>query len=258
MKSSKELYPQERHSEILRLVSETGRVSVSDLSQRFGVSEVTIRSDLQVLASQKLLVRTYGGAVSSNQSVSVLPLTTRLQLQAQEKRRIGQAAADMVSDGDAIFLDTSSTTLAIAKYLKQHRYLTIITNSLAVAQEMLDAPGSDVVMPGGRLRRDTASLVGTDGLEMLRKFHIQKGFFGAHGITLEAGLTDVSADEAEVKRPLVAMCLQVIAVFDSTKWGKVGLASFAELEQIDRIITDEAPVEMAKQVHSLGVELKIV
>ena len=258
MKSSKELYPQERHSEILRLVSETGRVSVSDLSQRFGVSEVTIRSDLQVLASQKLLVRTHGGAVSSNQSVSVLPLTTRLQLQAQEKRRIGQAAADMVSDGDAIFLDTSSTTLAIAKYLKQHRYLTIITNSLAVAQEMLDAPGSDVVMPGGRLRRDTASLVGTDGLEMLRKFHIQKGFFGAHGITLEAGLTDVSADEAEVKRPLVAMCLQVIAVFDSTKWGKVGLASFAELEQIDRIITDEAPVEMAKQVHSLGVELKIV
>ena len=258
MKSSKELYPQERHSEILRLVSETGRVSVSDLSQRFGVSEVTIRSDLQVLASQKLLVRTYGGAVSSNQSVSVLPLTTRLQLQAQEKRRIGQAAADMVSDGDAIFLDTSSTTLAIAKYLKQHRYLTIITNSLAVAQEMLDAPGSDVVMPGGRLRRDTASLVGTDGLEMLRKFHIQTGFFGAHGITLEAGLTDVSADEAEVKRPLVAMCLQVIAVFDSTKWGKVGLASFAELEQIDRIITDEAPVEMAKQVHSLGVELKIV
>jgi DeoR/GlpR family transcriptional regulator of sugar metabolism len=258
MNSYKELYPQERHGEILRLVSEAGRVSVSELSQRFGVSEVTIRSDLQALAAQGLLVRTHGGAVPRNQSVSVLPLTTRLKLQAQEKRRIGQAAAETVSDGDAIFLDTSSTTLAIAKFLKQHRYLTIITNSLAVAQEMLDAPGSEVVMPGGRLRRDTASLVGTDGLEMLRDFHIQKGFFGAHGITLEAGLTDVSADEAEVKRPLVAMCLQVIAVFDSTKWGKVGLASFAELEQIDRIITNSAPVGLAKQIRALGVDLKFV
>ena len=258
MKSHKELYLQERQSEILRLITETGRVSVSDLSRRFNVSEVTIRSDLQALAAQELIVRTHGGAVPGKQSVSVLPLTTRLQLQAQEKRRIGQAAAELVSDGDAIFLDTSSTTLAIAKYLKHHRYLTIITNSLAVAQEMLDAPGSEVVMPGGRLRRDTASLVGTDGLEMLREFHIQKGFFGAHGITIEAGLTDVSADEAEVKRPLVAMCHQVIAVFDSTKWGKVGLASFAELEQIDRIITDNAPDELAKQVRALGVELKLV
>jgi DeoR/GlpR family transcriptional regulator of sugar metabolism len=187
-----------------------------------------------------------------------LPLTTRLQLQAQEKKRIGRAAAEIISDGDAIFLDTSSTTLAIAKHLKQHRYLTIITNSLAVAQEMLDAPGSNVVMPGGRLRRDTASLVGTDGLEMLRGFHIQKGFFGAHGITQEAGLTDVSADEAEVKRPLVAMCHQVFAVFDSSKWGKIGLASFAKLEQIDQIITDDAPDGLAKQIRSLGVELTLV
>lgn len=252
------MYPQERHSEILRLVSEEGRVSVSELSRLFGVSGVTIRSDLQALAAQDLLIRTHGGAVPSNRSLSVLPLTTRLQLQSQEKQRIGRSAAETVADGDAIFLDTSSTTLAIAKYLKQHRYLTIVTNSLAVAEEMLDVPRLDVVMPGGRLRHDTASLVGTDGLEMLREFHIHKGFFGAHGITLEAGLTDVSADEAKVKRPLVAMCHQVIAVFDSTKWGKVGLASFAEMEQIDQIITDYAPAELAKQVHSLGVELRLV
>ena len=258
MKSYKELYPQERHSEILRMISEDGRVSVSELSRHFGVSGVTIRSDLQALAAQNLLIRTHGGAVPSNQSMSVLPLTTRLQLQAQEKQRIGQAAAKTVSNGDAIFLDSSSTTLAIAKYLKQYRYLTIITNSLAVAEEMLDTPWLDVVMPGGRLRRDTASLVGADGLDMLQDLHIQKGFFGVHGITLEAGLTDVSADEAEVKRPLVAMCHQVIAVFDSTKWGKVGLASFAALEQIDQIITDDVAAEMAKQVRSLGIELELV
>ncbi|HET6443929.1 MAG TPA: DeoR/GlpR family DNA-binding transcription regulator [candidate division Zixibacteria bacterium] len=258
MKTHKDLYLQERQSEIVRLVSEKERVSVSELSQRFGVSGVTIRSDLQTLANQGLLVRTHGGAVPNNQRVTILSLTARLQLREQEKRRIGRAAAENINDGDAIFLDTSSTTLAIAKNLKKHRYLTIITNSLAVAQEMLDSPASEVVMTGGRLRRDTASLVGTDGLEMLRDFHIQKGFFGVHGITLEAGLTDVSVDEAEVKRPLISMCHQVIAVFDSTKWGKIGLASFAELDQIDQIISDDAPVQLAEQVRSIGIELKLV
>ena len=108
----------------------------------------------------------------------------RRQQQVQEKSRIGEAGAAMVANGDAIMLDSSSTALAIAQHLKNHRHLTIVTNSLAVAQEMLDAPGVTVVMTGGRVRRDTASLVGTDGLDALRKFNIQKGFFGAHGITV--------------------------------------------------------------------------
>ncbi len=258
METPRGLYLQERQNEILRLVTAEGRVSVVQLSRRFGVSEVTIRSDLQTLAAQSLVVRTHGGAVPAPKSVSVLPLTARLQLQAREKQRIGRAAAELVLDGDAIFLDTSSTTLTIAKNLKQRRYLTIITNSIAVAQEMLDAPGVTVVMPGGRLRRDTASIVGTDGLEMLRKFNIQKGFFGAHGISLESGLSDVSEDEADVKRPLVTMCRQVIAVFDATKWNKIGLATFAELDQIDIIITDDAPEEMLGQLRPFGIELRLV
>jgi len=116
-----------------------------------------------------------------------------------------------------------------------------------------------VVLVGGTLRRDTASLVGTDGLDMLRKYNIQKGFFGAHGISLAEGLTDVSADEAEVKRPLVAVCRQVIAVLDATKWGRVGLASFAHLEQIDGVITDRhAPSDLVEQVRSLGIEVVLV
>ena len=144
----------------------------------------------------------------------------------------------MIRDGDAIVLDSSSTALAIAQHLKYHRYLTVITNSLTVAQELLDAPGVTVVLPGGTVRRDTASLVGTDGLALLSPLNLQKGFFGAHGITLAEGLTDVSAEEAEVKRPLVGMCRQVIAVVDATKWGRLGLASFASLEEVNTIVTD--------------------
>jgi len=205
------------------------------------------------------VVRTHGGAVAANRGLYDLSLALRRQRQVQEKSRIGEAGAALVVDGDAIFLDSSSTALAIAAHLKEYRHLTVITNGLAVAQELIDAPDVMVVMAGGTLRRDTASLVGPDGLDMLRKYNIQKGFFGAHGISLPEGLTDVSADEAEVKRPLVATCRQVIAVLDATKWGQVGLASFAHLEQVDRVISDcHASAELVERVRSLGIEVILV
>ncbi len=119
-------------------------------------------------------------------------LSQRRQQQVQEKAHIGAVAAALIRDGDAIFLDSSSTALAIAHCLKDRRYLTVITNGLAVAQELLGAPGITVVVIGGTLRRDTASLVGTQGLDILKHYNLRKGFFGAHGVTAGEGLTDVS------------------------------------------------------------------
>lgn len=116
-----------------------------------------------------------------------------------------------------------------------------------------------MVVPGGTLRRDMASLIGGSGLELVRKFNIQIGLFGAHGITVAEGLTDVSAGEAKVKRPLVAMCRQVVAVLDATQWGNVGLASFADLKTVCRVITDvKAPAELVEQVRVLGVQVVLV
>lgn len=255
----RELYPEERRQEILKQLGQDGRVSVVELGQRFGVSEVTIRSDLQSLAERNLVVRTHGGAVPATPDLYHLSLASRRLRQVQEKSRIGEAGAALVMDGDAIFLDSSSTALAIATRLKHHHHLTIITNSLAVAQEMLDAPRVTVVLVGGTLRRDTASLIGTDGLEMLNKYHIPKGFFGAHGLSLVEGLTDVSADEADVKRPMVAMCRVSVAVLDATKWGQVGLTSFAPLDQVSTVISDvHAPPDLVDQVRSLGIEVILV
>lgn len=255
---SRDLYLEERRQEILRQVEQMGRVSVAELSQQLGVSEVTIRADLQALAGQNLIIRTHGGAISTG-NMYELALALRQQRQVQEKSRIGQAAAALVFDGDAIFLDSSSTALAIVQHLKNHRHLTIITNSLVIAQELQDTPSIRVVMSGGTLQRETASLIGVDGLELLRKFNIQKGFFGAHGLNLPEGLTDVSADEAEVKRALVHMCRQTIAVLDATKWGRVGLASFARPEQIQTVITDaHAPADLMAQVQAAGIEMVVV
>jgi DeoR/GlpR family transcriptional regulator of sugar metabolism len=259
MTVTKDLYLEERRREILRQVDQAGRVSVAALSRRLGVSEVTIRADLQALAEQKLIIRTHGGAIPAHEGRYEIALAMRRQRQVQEKKRIGEAAAALVADGDAIVLDSSSTALAIVQHLKTRRHLTIVTNSLEAAQEMRDTPQVKVVMPGGTLRGDTASLIGTEGLEMLRKFNIQKGFFGAHGLSLPEGLTDVSAEEAEVKRFLVGMCRQTIAVLDATKWGRVGVASFARPDEVGLVITDaDAPVEVVEQVRAAGVEVIIV
>lgn len=249
----------ERRFEILEQVNRQGRTSVSELSRSFGVSEVTIRADLQVLAEQSLLIRTHGGAIAATRLSADLSLALRRQQQVQAKDHIGEAAAKLVHDGDSIFLDTSSTALAIARHLAQRRHVTVVTNGIAIIQELMDAPGIEVVVPGGRLRRETASLIGIDGAESLARYNIQKGFFGAHGLSLAEGLTDVSADEAEVKRLLVSRCRQVIAVVDATKWGRAGLASFAHLDDVDIVITDQdARSDLVDQVRSTGVEVILV
>jgi DeoR/GlpR family transcriptional regulator of sugar metabolism len=254
------MFPEERRRSILDLVDRRGRVSVKELSDRFDVSHVTIRADLKTLADEGMVVRTHGGAVPGDRGLRYLSLSKRLEKQVAEKRRIGERGASLVSNGEAIFLDSSSTALAVAHNLRRHRDLTIVTNALAVAQEMLDVQDVTVLMIGGRLHRDTASLVG--GLEIgeqLGELNLQKGVFGAHGISVQRGLTDVSVEEAELKRALVGRCQEIIAVLDGTKWERVGLASFAHLEQVDRVITDSgAPSRAVERVRALVPDVMIV
>ena len=253
------MYLEERRQAILKLTTDHGRVAVADLSAQFGVSEVTIRADLQALAERGLIVRTYGGAISATYGLHELSLLQRRQQHIPEKQRIGAAGAALVADGEAVFLDSSSTALIVAQQLKQRRDLTLVTNSLVIAQEMLGLSNINVVMPGGTLHHDTVSLIGPDELAFLEKYHIQKGFFGAYGLSLIAGLTDVSAPESEIKRPLVGMCYKVIVVLDATKWGRIGVTSYADLADVDTIITDDqAPADLVDQVRASGVEVIIV
>ncbi len=253
------MYLEERRQTIVDLIQDEGRVSVSNLSDRFGVSEVTIRADLKALADQGHLLRTHGGAIPIGYGLQELSLTRRRQQRIAEKARIASAAAAFVGDGEAVFLDSSSTALAIVDHIKQRRDLTVITNSLVVAQEMLGLPNVSVVMPGGTLHHDTASLIDAGGLALLERYHIARGFFGAHGLTLEDGLTDVSEPEANLKRPLVQMCYEVIAVLDDTKWGRAGVASFAWVRDIDRVITTgDAPETLVSAVRARNVDVVLV
>jgi DeoR/GlpR family transcriptional regulator of sugar metabolism len=252
-----DLYLAERRQAILAKLDAAQRVSVAELSREFGVSEVTIRTDLQALAEQGLAVRTHGGAVAAGTGAHDIALAARRQRKVQEKVRIGGLAADLVQDGMALFLDSSSTSLSIATQLKSRRHVTVLTNSLAVANELLDAQQVHVVMTGGILQPETASLVGTAGLAWIEQYNIQLGFFGAHGISDPEGLTDVNPEQAELKRPLVQLCRQVVAVLDASKWGQIGIASFAQLTDIDIILTDaDAPAAPVSAMRQRGIQVR--
>jgi DeoR/GlpR family transcriptional regulator of sugar metabolism len=254
------LFLQERLDQIVTLLQENGRVSVADLSDHFGVSAVTIRNDLTSLQQQGLLVRTHGGAVTrSDLNMEPPAFALRKELHRAEKERIGQAAAALIRDGDSVALDASTTAWQIARHLKDRQELTIVTNGLFIALEFLDSPSVTVVMPGGALRTASASLVGDEGACILKRYHVQKGFFGAGGFTLEEGLTDTNQYEVELKQRMVERSKEVIAVVDSSKWGQVTFASLASVEQLDQVIADNAaPAEMVAALRQRGTLVTLV
>ncbi len=252
------LYAPERQAEILSLLQSQGRVSVSSLSERFGVSAVTIRNDLSELERRGELVRTHGGAILPDRGDVELAFSLRSQLHSEEKEAIGAAAAALVGDGEAIVIDASTSALQVARQIGQRQELTVMTNSLVVAYELAGATGVTVVMTGGIVRPVSYSLVGDLGTSVLQQFHISKGFFGAKGLTVEEGLTDADSFEVRFKRAMVAACKEVFAVVDASKWGQVSTASFASLDQIDRVFTDKsASPQMVRELEARGVRVHI-
>ncbi len=252
---SKEHKLAQRRQMILAAVNKAGELSVNALGTQFGVSEVTIRQDLQALSEQGLLLRTRGGALAIN-SMPEYSVGVRLQQKASEKVRIGQAAAKLVNHGDTIFLDASTTAQAIIPFLKHNAELTVITNSLKAAMNLLDSPQVQVIVPGGTLRRESISLVGYPEEDISKALNVRLGFFGMRGLTIEEGLTDVNLSEIAVKRAMVKRCRQVVGVTDARKWGNVAAATFATLDQVDIIITDQgAPSELVASAQQCDVEV---
>jgi DeoR/GlpR family transcriptional regulator of sugar metabolism len=252
------LYPQERHRQILAYLEKIGRVSVEELSRRFDISRVTIRGDLEILANQNLLVRTHGGAILTARDEAELSFKTRQRIHTAEKELIAAVAADLIKDNDTIVLDASTTALSIAVQIRSRQNLTVVTNSLPVAMELLDAPGINVLVPAGFLRKESASLVGMPCLDSLKDYNLQKAFFSAKGFTIAEGMTEVSEPEAAIKRDILTKNRDLIAVVDSSKLGQTSFASFAPLQRISIFITDRnAPPEILESIRAAGVIVTI-
>jgi len=253
---ARRLYRQERLDAVLRKLRKEGYVSVTELSDEFGVSAVTIRSDLDLLERAGHLVRTHGGAGPVNLGEGVLSFSVRQRANVQAKERIGAAAGELVSDGEAIVLDASTTSWHLARQLLPRRDLTVITTGLHVAMELLRSPGVSVIVPGGRIWREAAAVVGLMDSSVLEQGNLRRGFFGGRGFTIAEGLTDANQQEVGIKRQLIHAVRQVNVILDSSKLGKVAYASCAAIAEVDRLITDrDAPEDLIARIRDHGVEV---
>jgi DeoR/GlpR family transcriptional regulator of sugar metabolism len=233
-----------RQSLILQAVRSEGSARVSDLTQQLGVSDMTIRRDLEVLAVQGLVEKVHGGAVLPGSPASHDPgFEAKLVLERPEKTAIARTAASLVRPGTAIALAGGTTTFALAQCLLDVPGLTIVTNSLRVTNlfhgaRSLDGAADSVVLTGG-VRTPSESLVGPVADLTIRSLHFDMLFLGCYGIDLEAGLSTPNLAEAETNRALMRVARRVVVLADHTKWGQVSLSSFASLSDVDVLITDD-------------------
>ena len=256
MKENESIYAEERQKRIVDLIREKGRVTVKELSSIFNITSVTIRNDLNMLAKNGYILRTHGGAIYTEQNSAELPINIRKNKLKESKIRISRKAASLVTDGEVIFIDASSTASEMIPFLKKMNEVTVITNSLDVAHRLALSTNLNIIILGGTIRRKSLSVVGGVFENNFPDVNISKAFFGAWGISINEGLTDVNPKEIQIKKNVASRSKSIIALIDSTKYGKISYGTFVKTEQIDIIITDKkVPENMEKSLKGKGIVL---
>jgi DeoR family fructose operon transcriptional repressor len=229
---------EERQRRILERMRSGEAVKVSDLAAEFGVSESTIRRDLRDLAQSGLLERIHGGALPAEGTLREPSFAEKADLNQAEKIAIARLAASLVQDGESIILDAGTTTLQIARQLRQRRELKVVTNAYHIAAELAGNPGIEVIVTGGVVKGNTLALVGPVAERTLEELNVDRVFLGTNGIDLQRGLTTPTQAEAAVKRRMIEAARQVVVVADHTKVGKVAFATIGPLTSCHLFITD--------------------
>ncbi|MHA5054519.1 DeoR/GlpR family DNA-binding transcription regulator [Streptomyces sp. SD15] len=246
MSENQNLLAEQRRALILDEVRRRGGVRVNELTRKLGVSDMTVRRDLDALARQGMVEKVHGGAVPVVEASTHEPgFEAKSGLELTAKEDIARAAAELVAPGTAIALSGGTTTYALAHRLLDVPDLTVVTNSVRVADVFHAAQrvagqrqGAATVVLTGGVRTPSDSLVGPVADQAIESLHFDVLFLGVHGISVEAGLSTPNLAEAETNRRLVQSARRVVVVADHTKWGTVGLSSFAALEQVDTLVTD--------------------
>ena len=227
----------ERLGRILELLARDGTVTVSTLARELDVSEATVRRDLQALGDQRLLERSHGGAVAHG-TAHELPVRYRTG-RSDEKRRIAQAAVELVSDGMAIGLTGGTTTTEVARMLISRQGLTVVTNALNIAVELAVRPDLKLIVAGGVARATSYELVGSLADATLRSVYVDIAFVGVDGVDAERGLTTQNEVEAATNRVLMDRAKRTVVVADASKLGRVAFAEIAGIDRAHQLITNE-------------------
>jgi DeoR family transcriptional regulator of aga operon len=246
----------ERQKQILEAIRRDRKVTLTELSERFGVSEITTRRDLKELEEQGFIELAHGGLAYFSEKPLEPPIIKRQQEQQEAKIKIAKAAAALVKSNESIFISSGSTTMYVARHLKNRAELTVVTNALSVVTELAPYEGLNVIVLGGMLRPTELSMIGHITQQSLREVRVDKVFFGIRGIDPEAGLTNDYMPEILTDRAILDMGSQVILVADHTKLGRIASAFVAPIDRISTLITDEmANQNTLDAIRKMGIEV---
>ncbi len=253
----------ERRSQIAQMVLEKGKVLVSDLVSQFNVTETSIRRDLTLLEASHRLKRIHGGAIPIPGSSRTDSFAEKMELHIKAKERIGKVAAELIKPKEVLLLDSGTTTLQVIRHipaaLRNSSQITLVTNSMPIAHDVLAWPSPNLTILGGLYLPDYQATVGPQTLAQLRELTADKVFLGADGLTLRSGPTTANILMAEVDRMMVEHARQAILVIDGSKFGRVGFVPIKALNSIHTLITDEsAPADLVKSIKEMGVEVLLV
>jgi DeoR family transcriptional regulator, aga operon transcriptional repressor len=246
----------ERQKQILSLLSQQGRLSVAEIVAQFSISEATARRDLETLAARGKAQRVHGGVIAVEQAPPELPILERENEQADEKARIGRAAASLVANNETVFLGSGTTVLEIARHLRDHKNLTVITNSLPVLNILAGNQEITVVSLGGMLRESELSFIGHITEQALVEVRADKVFMGTRGVSLEHGLTNDYLQETLTDRAILKSGRDVIIVADHTKVNRVATVLLAPLTSMYTFVTDaKADKKFVQALKRQGIQI---
>ncbi|MCY6483384.1 DeoR/GlpR family DNA-binding transcription regulator [Clostridium aestuarii] len=230
---------QERYEQILSILEKDNSVKVSKLTKLFNVSIETVRRDLEYLEKEGLLKRVYGGAVLKEVNSKQLSFQSRKKEYIEEKNEIAEVAAGFVTEDQSIAMDAGTTNLEIIKVLKKKfERLTILTNSLMIANELADMDKYTVILTGGIIKNDEFSLVGAIAESNISNFNIDTAFINVNGISLKDGITDCMFEQLQIQKKMIEVSQKVIILADSSKFDTVSLLKICDLDQVNMIVTD--------------------
>ncbi|MGH3433897.1 MAG: DeoR/GlpR family DNA-binding transcription regulator [Thermocrispum sp.] len=252
------MFAAERRQRILELVRSSGAISLRELAREVGTSDVTVRRDLRALEAQGVLDRRHGGAVLPGGLSHEPSYSEKALVAADAKAAIARLAAELVSDGDAIIVGAGTTTKAFAGRLTRHTELTVVTNSLRVAESLAGARGVDVVITGGLLRGSIHAMVGGTTEQALASVQGTRAFISGNGLTAERGLSTPNLSVAGVDRALAAAAAEVVVLADHTKIGTDALLQTVAAQDIQHLVTDDAADENELDaLREVGVQVHV-
>ncbi|HEY4192609.1 MAG TPA: DeoR/GlpR family DNA-binding transcription regulator [Mesorhizobium sp.] len=241
------MYLPPRHSEIIQMAKDNGRVLVDDLATHFNVTPQTIRKDLNDLCGQRLLSRIHGGAVFPS-GIENMQYEARRKIAADEKEAIGRAAAALIPDNASLFVNIGTTTEAVSKALLDHHGLMVITNNINVANRMRVYPSIEVVIAGGVVRGSDGGIVGEAAVDFIKQFKVDYAVIGASAIDHDGALLDFDFREVKVAQAIIANARHVILVSDSTKFDRTAPVRIGHLSQVDTFITDACEIASIRRI----------